>query len=63
MDALINSLRHIVRVLSVPLVLAMICWWLYRIAAPPDDLDEDDGHTTWYDGARIQGPHANDSRL
>jgi hypothetical protein len=44
MDALINSLRHIIRVLSVPLVLAVICWWLYRIAAPSDDLDEDDGH-------------------
>jgi hypothetical protein len=44
MDALINSLRHIIRVLSVPIVLAAICWWLYRIAAPADDLEEDDAH-------------------
>ena len=34
----------IVRVLFVPIVMALIVYGLWVLAAPPNDLDEDDTH-------------------
>ncbi len=45
MGDLISYLAHqgIVRVLSVPVIMAVVLYAVYLMAAPPADLDEDGG--------------------
>lgn len=48
MAELIGYLAHlgIVRVLSVPAVMAVMLYLVYRLAAPREDLEEDDGQNS-----------------
>jgi hypothetical protein len=47
MNTLVNYCARlgIVRVLSVPVSMAVLMYLLWRLAAPPEDLDNDRGET------------------